>query len=214
MSTLAIVIDCWDPGYPELAVLTPTGRSHYEQVVDNINSILINSIPYVDAEIVGVVFATYGTNPENYPPLHPKLHWTTADSFKQRVRHHPWATIELIMPILETHKVSNILVMGCSWRACLFDRPLGLRRLFQSIGSQYNCQVIPQCCQNGNEDPSVVLTELTYGVEQNHWYMPYHYPNRYTLNHPDPTSNPPTKQIIRNSSSTWLNFFALKKQGR
>ena len=188
MNTLAIVIDCWDPDSPELAELSLTGRRNYEQVVNNINSTLIGSISCVDAEIVGVVFATYGTS-----PLHSAFHWTTADSFKQCVWHHPWATIELIMPILETFKVSNILVMGCSWRACLFDRPLGLRRLFQSIGSQYNCQVIPQCCQNGNEDPSVVLTELTYGVEQNHWYMPYHYPNRYTLNHPDPTSNPPTK---------------------
>ena len=206
MSTLAIVIDCWDPASPEFASLTPLGHQNYAQVIHHINHELAHS-----TDIVGTVFATYGVS-----ALHPDLLWSHQPQYQKPVTvwHYPSMDIPLLLPILSVTGAHNILVMGCSWRACLFDRPVGLRRLFQSIGSQYNCQVIPQCCQNGNEDPSVVLTELTYGVEQNHWYIPYHYPNRYTLNHPDPTSNPPTKQIIRNSSSTWLNFFALKKQGR
>jgi hypothetical protein len=176
MSTLAIVIDCWDPASPEFATLTAVGHNHYQHVIHNINHELAHS-----TDIVGTVFATYGVS-----ALHPDLVWSVT---APAVWHHTWLDIPRLLPILAVTGAHNILVMGCSWRACLFDRPVGIRRLFPVLGSDHSIQIIPECCQNGNDDPSVLLRDLAHGTAKGHWTQPYHWPNRYTLNHHSPATN-------------------------
>ena len=195
MSTLAIVIDCWDPASPEFATLTAVGHNHYQHVIHNINHELSHS-----TDIVGTVFATYGVS-----ALHPDLVWSlTAPA----VWHHTWLDIPCLLPMLAVTGAHNILVMGCSWRACLFDRPVGIRRLFPVLGADHNIQIIPECCQNGNDDPSVILTDLAQGAAQGHWTQPYHCPNRYTLNHHNPATN------INRKPSVWPKWDLLGPIGK
>jgi len=184
MSTLAIVIDCWDPASPEFATLTAVGHNHYQHVIHNINHELAHS-----TDIVGTVFATYGVS-----ALHPDLVWSVT---APAVWHHTWLDIPHLLQLLAVTGAHNILVMGCSWRACLFDRPVGIRRLFPVLGADHNIQIIPECCQNGNDDPSVILTDLAHGTAKGHWTQPYHWPNRYTLNHHNPATN------INRKPSVW-----------
>ena len=201
MSTLAIVIDCWDPASPEFATLTAVGHNHYQHVIHNINYELAHS-----TDIVGTVFATYGVS-----ALHPDLVWSlTAPA----VWHHTCLDIPRLLPMLAVTGAHNILVMGCSWRACLFDRPVGIRRLFPVLGADHNIQIIPQCCQNGNEDSSVILSDLAHGTAQGHWTQLHRWPNRYTLNHHNPATNINRKPSVTDGPSVWPKWDLLGPIGK
>lgn len=189
MSTLAIVIDCWYPASPEFASLTPTALGHYQHVIHNIN----HELAYCK-DITRIAFATYGAS-----ALHPDLAWTTLDH--PHISHYNNMVISDVELLLTG--INNILVMGCSWKACLFDRPVGIRRLFPVLGQNYNIQIIPECCQNGNDHPNEILSDLEYGLRKNHWLQPYHWPNRYTLNHHNPST-------VFQSNQSWPRFDLLK----